>query len=329
MDPRITDIVPVNSISERLESLADADGYVFFTGGIGTLAEFAFIWHSLQVAADFNKPVILISRGWKKLLTEIKRQQMIKHKYYRIVHLCERAKEAVAIVTNDYSIKYDDPGSIFYKEAVFCNLDGIIVESPEEEFSRLCENKGYFFRKPDVIAAFRRAERLRSPHEDEFSYASSILESLGVTAKPAADLAAHLSQVKPIPELHGDAIEMLQYLKASGFLIGVLSSRPPVQLQEILSAHALSDMLDFVGTLDPSAEKPAKGFLEEALAGSGLRKDGIVHIVDVFSADYPGRKAMGVDSIVLDRYLADLAGGQAVTIRSLKELTYLIRHPSV
>jgi FMN phosphatase YigB (HAD superfamily) len=102
-----------------------------------------------------------------------------------------------------------------------------------------------------------------------------------------------------------------------------------VQLQEILSAHALSDMLDFVGTLDPSAEKPAKGFLEEALAGSGLRKDGIVHIVDVFSADYPGRKAMGVDSIVLDRYLADLAGGQAVTIRSLKELTYLIRHPSV
>jgi hypothetical protein len=59
-----------------------------------------------------------------------------------------------------------------------------------------------------------------------------------------------------------------------------------------------------------------------------LRKDGIVHIVDVFSADYPGRKAMDVDSIVLDRYLADLADSQAVTIRSLKELTYLIRHPS-
>jgi len=329
MNPRITDIVQVNSIAERLESLAAADAYVFFTGGIGTLAEFAFIWHSLQVAADFNRPVILISRGWKHLLAEIQQEQMIKHKYYRMVNLCEQVKEAVAIATNDYSIKYDDAGRIFYKEAVFFDLDGIVVESPEEVFTRLCENMGYFFRMPEVIAAFRTAKRFRISTADEFSYSMAILENLGIASESAADLAADLSRVKRIPELHGDGINILQYFKENGFLTGAMASRHPFQPQEILSAHGLSGLFDFVGILDRSAEKPATRFPKEALVGSGLRMDRIIHIVDVFSEGDPGPCAIDVDSIVLDRYLADVSDDEAITIRSLKELQFLIRHSSV
>ena len=70
MDSRITEIIKVDSIAERLEVLAGADGYIFFNGGIGTLTEFAFIWHSLQVTGNFTKPLILVARNWNHLLAE-------------------------------------------------------------------------------------------------------------------------------------------------------------------------------------------------------------------------------------------------------------------
>ena len=327
LNPHITEVVHVNSISERLEILADSDGYVFFTGGIGTLAEFAFIWHSLQVAADFTRPVIFISRGWKQLLAEIKQEQMVKHKYYRIVHLCERVKDAVAVVTNDYSLKYEYPGSILFKEAVFFDLDGTIVESPEEVFVRLCENIGYFFRMPDVIAAFRKTERLRSSPEDEVSYLISILKNFGITAKSAGDVAVYLSQgFKQIPEMHDDVTDILQYFKENGFFTGLISSRHPLQLQEILSAHALSGFFDIVRTLNHSAENPTTRSLEEELAGSGLRKDGIIHIVDDFSEGYHDHRVSGVDSIMLDRNLTHISNDHVFTVRSLVELKYIIKH---
>jgi predicted Rossmann-fold nucleotide-binding protein len=35
----------------RLERFAGADAFIFFTGGIGTLSEFAFIWHTRATAS--------------------------------------------------------------------------------------------------------------------------------------------------------------------------------------------------------------------------------------------------------------------------------------
>ena len=70
MNPLITETIQVSTIAERLETLAAADGYIFFSGGIGTLVEFAFIWHSRQVAADFARPLIILSLDLGHLLEE-------------------------------------------------------------------------------------------------------------------------------------------------------------------------------------------------------------------------------------------------------------------
>jgi len=333
MNPRITEIVQVDSLSERLEMLADADGYIFFTGGIGTLTEFAFIWHSLQVAADFDRPVILISRGWKPLLAKIKQEQMIKQKYYRIVHLCEQVKEAVAIVTNDYSIKYDDPCSLFYKETVFFDLDGTIVESPEEEFIRACENNGYFFPLPDVVASYRKAGHLqchpedKATRRDDVSHKTAVLEHLGLDTRSAARVAELVcSESRRIPPLYDDATETLHHFKENGFSTGVFSSRPARQLKEILSTHELSGLFDVVVPLDRSASHPDRGPFVEALERCGFQAEGLVHVGMNLPECCREPGATDVDSIVLDRHLARILDDRACKIRSLGELKHLVKH---
>ncbi|HLO27338.1 MAG TPA: LOG family protein, partial [Geobacteraceae bacterium] len=332
MNPHITEVAQVNSIAERLEALADSDGYVFFTGGIGTLSEFAFIWHSLQVAADFSRPVILISRGWNHLLADIKREQMIKQKYYRIVHLCERAKDAVAVVTNDYSIKYDDPGGIFSKEAVIFELDGTIVESPEEVFIRLCENFGYFFRMQDVIAQFRKAQRLYGPlhgkttTEDAVLYHRHILENLGIDTRAGTELAEYISnELNQTPALYDDVMDTLHYFKENGFSTGIISSRHPLRLEEILSTHKLSGLFDFVGRLDPPAGSSDTRPFHEALVVSGFRTDEMLYIGNNFQEDCQLNRSTDIDSILLDRHLTHILNDEAFKIRSLKELRHLVK----
>lgn len=327
MNPLITEIVKVNSMPERLQLFAESDGFIFFTGGIGTLSEFAFVWHSLQLQADFNRPIVVVSRAWQRLLAEIRHEQMIKHKYYRLIHICERPEDAVAVVTGDYSLKYDDPVRILSKEAVFFELDGTIVESPEEEFIKSCEDIGCFFRMPDVVAAFRNGATRRRTPDDDGSYLVGILEHLGIDTKSASEIAVYVQQrCKPVPELYGDVPEILHHLKENGFSTGIVTKRHPRQLAEILAAHNLAGLFDFTGILDRSAGKPITGLYGEVLTGYGFCKDGIVHVGGNFQEDYLDPRAAGVDSILLDRHLSHIFNNGALIIRSLKELKCLVRH---
>lgn len=333
MNPRITEIVQVDSLSARLEMLADADGYIFFSGGIGTLAEFAFIWHSLQIAADFDRPVMLISRGWKPLLAKIRQDQLIKQKYYRMVHLCEQMKEALAIVTQDYSIKYDDPCRLFYKEAVLFDLDGTIVESPEEELIRACENNGFFYPQPEVVAAYRKAGRPQClPGEEatrrgEASHKTAVLEHLGLDARAAARVAEQVcSERGEIPRLYADAHETLRYFKENGFSTGAFSSRPAWQLKEMLSTHELSGLFDVVIPLERSGTHPGRSPFVEALSRCGFNPERLVHVGITPPEDGRDPLAINVDTVVLDRHLAHILDDKACKIRSLAELKHLIKH---
>ena len=51
---------------ERLFSLVETcDAAVAMPGGIGTLAEIAFMWSQLQTEALSSRPLVLIGQGWK------------------------------------------------------------------------------------------------------------------------------------------------------------------------------------------------------------------------------------------------------------------------
>lgn len=329
MNPLVTETIRVPSIAGRLETLAGADGYIFFSGGIGTLAEFAFIWHSRQLARDFGRPLILLSRDLGRLLEEIRQQLMIKHKYFRLVHFSERPRDALAILTRDYSLRYDNSGNFLYKQAVSFDLDGIIVESPEETFIRVCENGGYFFRPAEVIAAFRESRRFPTPPDGAATPLICILEKLGITGRSAADLAAELRrELSQVPALHDDVVDILRHFKENGFFTVALSPRPPAQAQEILAAHSLTHCFDFVAATDRTAARPLWGQLEKALAAAGVPRQGMLHVSDALSYATPAASTRGVTSVLLDRYLVGPCQNGTVAIRCLDELKYLVRRGS-
>jgi len=327
MNPLITERVHIHSISERLEFFANADGFVFFIGGIGTLSEFAFMWHSLQLGADFDRPLVLVSEAWKRVLAQIRSEQMVKYKYFRLVHLCDRAKDAVAAVSKDYSIKYDDPKNLLYKEAAFFDLDGALVESPEEEFVKSCENIGYFFHMADVVEAFRNAVDIPNGHENENSFYTYILERLGIKKKIATDISDYVcNRPSQVPSLYSDVSDVLPYFKENGFFTGVVSSRHPQQVNQILSAHNLTRLIDIACSPNHPAEGSDKHRFGEVLESFGFRKDRIVYIGVNFREDFLAPRTIGIDSILLDRHLTQITNDTATKIRSLRELKHLVRY---
>lgn len=326
MNPLITERIEFDSIAERLEFFANSDAFIFFTGGIGTLSEFAFMWHSLQLGADFDRPLVLVSEGWKRVLARIRTAQMVKYKYFRLVHLCDRAKDAVAVVSNDYSLKYDDPKHTFYKEAVLFDLDGTLVESPEEEFVKSCENIGCFFQMPAVIKAFRKAGGIPEASECGRPFYVSVLENLGVEERSATEIADYLRKESGhIPLLYHDVVDILHYFKENGLATGVVSSRDPLQIKEILSAHDLSGLVDIACPRDPPAGRPDRQRFGGILESFDVRKDRMVYIGGNFQDDCLVPRTMEIDSILLDRHLTHIGNDAAFKIRSLEELKHIVR----
>jgi len=325
MSPLVSERVEVGSIPERLELFAQADGFVFFTGGIGTFSEFAFIWHSLQLAADFDRPMVLLSRGWRNVLAQLRKELMAKHRYYRLVHLCDRARDAVAVVSGDYALKYDDPEQTLCKEAVLFEFDGTLVESPVEGFITSCESLGYFFQAPEASAAFRAAGGCSGPDGDGRRFQLAVLEYLGMERGRAVEVAEQLGmRGGEAPRLCPDAPETLRHFREHGFFAGVVSARPPAQVREILAVHGLSGWIDLVLPRSQSCGSLPLSALSELLAAAGCGKDGLVYVgIDPpEEALFPS--AFAIDSILLDRDLARIANDKAFTIRSLRELKHVV-----
>ncbi len=322
ISPDITETLQVNTLSERLEALAGSNGYIVFTGGIGTLAEFAFIWHSLQIEGDFERPIVFLSRSWRRFIANFKHEQMAKFKYYKHVFICETVKDAVAILTQNYSLKYDDPRKLFRKECILFDLDGTIVESPEELFVKSCENIGYFFRLPDVVESVKKSGNGPAENKNKPGMYLCILKNLGLSASSATEIAEHLC-AKPSqpPELYGDAAEILHYFKQNGFSTGVVSSRPPPQVNDILSAHNLSDLVDICCPLNHQDMQQLCSTLE----ASGWQKEEVVYVGDNLQDDYLSARAINLDVILLDRHLSYLNNDDPFKVRSLRELKYLIK----
>lgn len=320
--PDITETVQVETLPERLEALAGANGYVVFTGGIGTLAEIAFIWHSLQIEGDFERPIVFLSRSWSRFLANFKHDQMAKFKYYKHVYICEHVKDAVAIVTQDYSLKYDDPLKFFHKECVLFDLDGTIVEALEEQFVKSCENIGHFFQMSDVLASFEKYGTRHPKDENEIGLYVNILKSLGLTTGAATEIAEYLcTKSEQIPELYSDAAEILHYFKNNGFATGVVSSRSPLQVNDILSAHNLSHLVDISCPLNQHDMQQLRSVLED----SGFPMGDVIYVGDNLEYDYLSSRAINLDSILLDRHLNYLSDDNAFKVRSLRELKYFIQ----
>jgi uncharacterized protein (TIGR00730 family) len=64
----LTHEVIARDLFSRLPVITDADAWVAFSGGVGTLQEVALCWHLVQNALAAPRPLLLVGEGWDRQL---------------------------------------------------------------------------------------------------------------------------------------------------------------------------------------------------------------------------------------------------------------------
>ena len=178
----------------------------------------------------------------------------------------------------------------------------------------------------DIRETFRRAGRFPRLAENEKLFFLGVLENLGVTSDGAGEIAEYvMGKRSRYPSLYHDVVETLREFRGAGLSIGIISGRPHEQVEEILSAHNLTEWVDFVCPVPYREGLLGRQRIEEAVSPLGLAKESIVFIGDDLHEDYLDPRANDVDAILLDRYLTHIAKDTPFKIRSLEELRCLVK----
>lgn len=96
-NPYLTREIRARNFFERLEILtAHASGFIAMRGGMGTLTEISLIWNMLQTRTMPPKPMILVGKFWKSLLSSIAERLVITPGELELFCYVDSAHDAVA-----------------------------------------------------------------------------------------------------------------------------------------------------------------------------------------------------------------------------------------
>jgi hypothetical protein len=86
------------SSRERLMIMTSiADAFIVLRGGIGTLAEMAFVWSSAAIG-ELGKPVILLGDSWRKAVDAMAEHLLIRSQDKAVLTFAETPEEALELL---------------------------------------------------------------------------------------------------------------------------------------------------------------------------------------------------------------------------------------
>jgi hypothetical protein len=91
----------VEDLSERLEYFRENSSLILgMPGGIGTLTEVMFFWDMSKAGLETNRDIFLYGNCWKKLITQLKENFIIKDKCFDYVRLFSKPTQLEAYLKN-------------------------------------------------------------------------------------------------------------------------------------------------------------------------------------------------------------------------------------
>lgn len=95
----VTHLAIARNLWARYPILADADAWVAFPGGVGTLAEVAICWNLMQMSIE-PRPLVVVGERWGRVLDTLREELILVNPGdLDLVRHVPTAEEAVALVT--------------------------------------------------------------------------------------------------------------------------------------------------------------------------------------------------------------------------------------
>lgn len=93
-NPWLTHIVSARDLLARFPLLLDAEVWVAFPGGVGTLAEIALCWNLMQMSIE-PRPLLLVGRRWGTLVDAFRRELIVTEpEHHDLIRVCDPGEAA-------------------------------------------------------------------------------------------------------------------------------------------------------------------------------------------------------------------------------------------
>lgn len=200
----------------------------------------------------------------------------------------------------DGTLRYSNPPSrdLFVDEVI---RQGIPV-SAETRLQAARWEHYYFGGSPEVFAD---AEAFPERKAFWVNYSYRMLMKLGATLEQAEKLGLVLHEYMnehnhPADALMPGVLEMLQALKQTGLILGVVSNRE-TPFQDYLQELGLAEYFQFsLAAGEVQSWKPDKAIFEHALQRVGVQAHETLYIGDNYYADVIGARNAGIHPILID-----------------------------
>ena len=94
-DRTFNEIDYLNRIGELINI---ADAFLVFKGGTGTIAELGYAWSVAKFDHGHHEPVILVGKGWKRIINVLKRFLNLEKKEMDVVYFANNEKDVLKIL---------------------------------------------------------------------------------------------------------------------------------------------------------------------------------------------------------------------------------------
>ena len=94
----LTHEIEAEDLFARLPVISDAEAWVAFPGGVGTLAEIALCWNLVQTDSISPRPLIIVGERWDEALRTFRRLLLAEDAHFDLVRPAATAEEAFALV---------------------------------------------------------------------------------------------------------------------------------------------------------------------------------------------------------------------------------------
>ena len=98
VNPWLTHEVEARDLFARLPLICDAEAWLAFPGGVGTLAEVALVWNLVQTGSVEPRPLVIVGERWDRALTGFREWLLTEGVHFDLVRPASSADAALELI---------------------------------------------------------------------------------------------------------------------------------------------------------------------------------------------------------------------------------------